>query len=425
MASKKAKAKSKAPAKPAKKAPAKAAKPAQTQKISASGKNGKPSAPSAAKDSGKGKAAAGKKGAEKAPISAPMVSASVRRPDGWMGPLPDKALPRATKLSPEVEPLTKREMEQVLTVGTRGVVGEGSLKGKLVVYQGFPYLEVIGRDKRELWFLLQGPDQEVLPAYVDHKVSIGGLIRRNHNYGGMVDVRKYSAKKPEQEVVPETTPAVEAEKLRLLSPGEIETLCSPGMSVGLRGFATLRGRLEQSGEEFYLVVSNPGTRQQVGFTIQGKNNRGLKKYVGEIVVSNGVVEKSTAWGGTIESENCEPRAPDFPPVSREAIEVTTVEAQGAGKSCEVKLNHGLVVKLTEKQGYVWSIEPQTAKRVSLREVDLRHNGGGAPVREFFFTPRNPGGHEVEFFLAKVHNPMQVSKTFKLQVNVKQPAEITP
>ena len=91
----------------------------------------------------------------------------------------------------------------------------------------------------------------------------------------------------------------------------------------------------------------------------------------------------------------------------------------------MKLNHGLVVRLAEKQGYVWSIEPQTAKRVSLREVDLQHNGGGAPVREFFFTPRNPGGHEVEFFLAKVHNPMQVSKTFKLQVNVKQPAEITP
>ena len=74
--------------------------------------------------------------------------------------------------------MVKREMEQVLTVGLgRGVLGEGSLKGRLVVHANFPYLEVIGRDKRELYFLLQGPDQEVLPAYVDRARRAATLAR--------------------------------------------------------------------------------------------------------------------------------------------------------------------------------------------------------------------------------------------------------
>jgi len=356
-----------------------------------------------------------------------MFSAPPRRADGWLGPLPDKALPRQTKLPPEAELLTKREMEQVLTVGQRGAVGEGSLKGRLVVYQGFPYLEVIGRDKRELWFMLQGPDQEVLPAYGDHRVSVSGLIRRNHAYGGLVDVRKYSAKKPDVEVVaaPAEAPADE-HRLRLLSPGEVTTIANPGMGVGVKGFATeLRGRLEMSGEEFYLVVSNPGTRQQVAFTLEGKATKGLKKYIGEVMVATGVVEKSTGWGGTIQAESAEARAPEYPPVSRDAIDVVAVEGVSAQpKSVDVKLNHGLTVKLQEKQGHVWAIEPQTAKRVSLREVSLRHEGG-TPVREFFFTPRNPGHQEIDFYLGKVHNPMQFSKTFKVIANVKAPDPVIP
>ncbi len=354
----------------------------------------------------------------------PMFSVPPRRADGWLGPLPDKALPRATKLPAEAEQLTKREMEQVLTVGQRGAAGEGSLKGKLVVYQGFPYLEVIGRDKRELWFMLQGPDQEVLPAYADHRVSVNGLIRRTHAYGGLVDVRKYSAKKPDVEVVETAAEEVTDEnKLRLLSPGEVATISNPGMSVGLKGFATLRGRLEMSGEEFYLVVSNPGTRQQVAFTIEGKATKGLKKYVGEVMVATGVVEKSTGWGGTIQAESAEPRAPEYPPVSRDSIDVVEVDGMSAQpREVEVKLNHGLTVKLQEKQGHVWAIEPQTAKRVSLREVSLRHESGN-PVREFFFTPRNPGPQEIDFFLGKVHNPMQFSKTFKVIANVKAPEQV--
>ncbi len=332
--------------------------------------------------------------------------------------MPDKPLPRATKLPGEIEALTKREMEQVLTVGTRGVNGEGSLKGHLLVYQGFPYLEVIGRDKRELWFLLQGPDQEVLPAYVDHRVSVSGLIRKNHPNGGLVDVRKYSAKKVESEVVAE--PIADANKLRLLSPGEIETISQPGMAVGQKGFATLRGRLEMSGEDFYLVVTNHGTRQQVAFTIEGKAQKGLRKFVGEIMVATGVIEKGTGWGGTIQAEVCEPRAPEFPPVSRDALEVVEVEGASTNpKNASVKLNHGLVVKLPEKQGYVWSIEPAIAKRLSLREVNLDPAG---PVREFFFTPRNPGLHDLDFFLARTHNPMQVAKTFRVAVDVK-PLEV--
>ena len=90
----------------------------------------------------------------------------------------DRPRPRATKLPALGQPLTKREMEQILTVGLgRGVTGEGSLKGKLVAKDGLPCLAVVGRDKRELTFLLQGPDQEVLPAYVD-KVSVTGSSGR-------------------------------------------------------------------------------------------------------------------------------------------------------------------------------------------------------------------------------------------------------
>lgn len=334
--------------------------------------------------------------------------------------MPDKPFPRATKLPPDAMLLNKREMEQVLTVGERGAVGEGGMKGKLILYQGFPYLEVIGRDKRELWFLLQGPDQEVLPAYADHKVSVSGLIRRFHNYGGSIDVRKYSAKKPEAEAPVEVL--VETEKLRLLSPGEITTIVNPGMSVGVKGFATLRGRLEMNAEEYYLVVSNPGTRQQVAFTLDGKAVKGLKKYIGEIVVATGVVEKTTGWGGKIECESCDARAPEYPPVARNTIEVAEIEASGTGapKEAIVKLNHGLTVKLPEKHGHVWAVEPQTAKRVSLREVSVHHPTTGAPVREFFFTPRNPGDHEIEFYLGKVHNPMQVARVFKVVAKVKAP-----
>ena len=371
------------------------------------------SSPSPAPKTAKPAVKAKGKAAKAPPISAP------KRTDGWQGPLPDKEIPRSTKLPSEGAALTKREMEQVLTVGTRGVAGEGGLKGRVVLYQNLPYLEVIGRDKRELWFLLQGPDQEVFPAYVDHKVSVSGLIRRFHPYGGSVDVRKYTARKPD-EAEPEGPVVEDTSKLRLLSPGEVETLCSPGMSVGLKGFATVRGRLEMSGDEFFVVVSNAGTRQQVAFTIEGKATKGLKKYVGEVAVATGVVEKQTGWGGRIDAEVCEPRAPEFPPVARDALEIVELEvspATSSPKELEVKVNHGLVVKLAEKQGHVWAVEPQIAKRVSLREVSL-HTGGNAAIREFFFTPRNPGVHEVEFFLGKLHNPMQVSRTFKAVVNVK-------
>jgi len=61
-----------------------------------------------------------------------------------MIPPVDKPKPRSTKLPTVAAVLTKREMEQVLTVGQgRGVSGEGSLKGRLLVKDGFPYLHTI------------------------------------------------------------------------------------------------------------------------------------------------------------------------------------------------------------------------------------------------------------------------------------------
>lgn len=353
------------------------------------------------------------------------LKASARPRSEWAGPLPDKPMPRATKLPPEGELLTKREMEQVLTAGSRGVAGEGGLKGVLVVHENFPYLEVIGRDKRELYFLLQGPDQEVLPAYADHKVSVSGLIKRFHANGGSVDVRKYTARKSDETSdAGESDATNEPAKLRLLAPGEIETLCNPGMSVGVRGVASLRGRLEHSGDEYFLVVSNVGTRQQVSFTLVGKGARHLKKYIGETAVATGIVEKQTGWGGQIEVEACEPRAPEFPPISRVGMNITELEVSAgtsSPKTVNVRLNNGVVLKFAEKLGHVWTIEPQMGKKVSLREVNL-HAGPHGSVREFFFTPRNPGRHEVVFFLAKIHNPMRVARTFTVII---ESSELSP
>ncbi len=362
---------------------------------------------------------------EKAKAAAPAAGAEKEKakPEkpakaGRAAPIPaaDRPRPRATKLPPQQEALTKREMEQVLTVGQgRGVTGEGSLKGRLAVKEEFPYLLVIGRDKRELSFLLQGPDQEVLPAYLDHKVSVSGLIRKTHNYGGTVDVRKYSAKKPELEI---PVPEVVEEKLRFLSPGELEQMCNPGMGAGMKGFGSLRGNLEMTGEDFFLVVSNAGTRQQVSFLLEGKGSKGLRKQVGQTVFVQGVLEKSSGWGGKVGVENVEPRPSDQRSMSRDNMEIVHLEGGGDPVALDVKINQGLTVRLPEKPGFTWAIEPTTAKRVGLREANFEPSHQGPGTREFFFTPRNPGLVEVDFFLAKAFTPAQVSKTFRITVNVK-------
>ncbi len=328
---------------------------------------------------------------------------------------PEKPQPRATKLPSLGQPLNKREMEELLTAGQgRGVSGEGSLKGRLLVRDGFPYLQVTGRDKRELVFLLQGPDQEVLPAYLDHKVSVSGFIKKTTNYGGMVDVRKYSAKKLGHE--PAVAPV--EEKLKYLSPGEIEQICAAGMGAGMRGFGSLRGNLEMTGDEFFLVVSNGGTRQQISFLLEGKAAKGLRKYLGQTLQVTGVLEKSSGWGGRVIVESFEPRPLDHRAFSRDNLEIVQVEGTHVDSAVEAKLNQGLTVRLPERAGYTWAIEPTVAKRMGLREANYEPSANGPPTREFFFTPRNPGTFEVDFFLAKAFSPAQVSKTFKLGVVVK-------
>jgi hypothetical protein len=349
---------------------------------------------------------------EVAPRSAPKETTRE-----MLGITPDQSRPRATKLPASGQPLTKREMEQLLTAGEgRGVFGEGSLKGILAVKEGFPYLEVVGRDKRQLVFLLQGPDQEVLPAYVDHKVSVSGFIKKTTNYGGTVDVRKYSAKKPAPEGHgPEAVPEA---KLKFLSPGEIEQISASGMGAGMRGFGSLRGDLEMTGEEFFLVVSNPGTRQQVSFILQGKAARGLRKHVGQTMLVTGVIEKSSGWGGVEQVETFEPRPSEHRGLSRESLEIVHVEGTSTEGVIETRINQGLTVRLPERAGYIWAIEPTMAKRVGLREANYQASENGPGTREFFFTPRNTGIFEIEFFLAKAFSPSQVSKTFKLSLAVK-------
>ncbi len=344
------------------------------------------------------------------------ASAPAGRGSVFPGRPKEKVLPRATQLPPVGTLLTKREMEQLLTAGMgRGVVGEGSLKGRLHVRDGLPNLRVIGRDKRELVFVLQGPDQETLPAYADYKVSVSGLIRKTTNYGGTVDVRKYSAKRAD--AVPPPEPAPESH-LKYLSPGEVEQVCNAGMGAGMRGFATMRGNLEMTGEAFFLVVSNGGTRQQVSFLIDGKATKGLRKHVGQVVQVTGVVEKESGWGGKVQAETAEPRLSEHRAISRDAMDVIHVEGSGDGGSAEVKLNHGLTVRLEEKPGFIWAVEPTAAKRMGLREANYEPTSSGPGTREFFFTPRNPGAFEMDFFLAKAFAPAQVSRTFKLAVTVK-------
>ena len=329
---------------------------------------------------------------------------------------PEKPRPRATKLPPVGEPLTKRELEQILTPAAgRGVGGEGSLKGRLVVKDGMPYLHVIGRDKRELVFLLQGPDQEVLPAYVDHKVSVTGLIKKTHNYGGTVDVRKYAAKRADAE--PAAEPQVE--KLRFLSPGEVEQIGSPGMGAGMRGFASVRGALEMSGEDFILVVSNGGTRQQVTFRLGGKMPKSFRKNMGQPIQVTGVVHKESGWGGTIEVEGAELRPADARSMARDALEVLELEGvPGEGAPLEVRIGQALAVRIPERAGYTWAVEPTVAKRIGLREANFIASASGPGTREFFFTPRNPGQYDVDVFLAKVFAPAQVAKTQRLTVAVR-------
>jgi len=329
---------------------------------------------------------------------------------------PEKPRPRATKLPPVGEPLTKRELEQILTATAgRGVAGEGSLKGRLVVKDAFPYLHVVGRDKRELVFLLQGPDQEVLPAYVDHKVSVSGLIKKTHNYGGTVDVRKYAAKRADAE--PVESPQVE--KLRYLSPGEVEQIGSAGMGAGMRGFANVRGALEMSGDDFILVVSNAGTRQQVTFRLGGKMPRSFKRHIGQPVQVTGVVHKESGWGGTIEVEAAEVRPGDGRATSREQLEILELDGiPEQGAPLEIRVGQGLTVRIPERAGHTWAVEPTVAKRVGLREANHLTSSTGSGTREFFFTPRNPGQYEVDFFLAKVFAPAQVSKTLRLTVAVR-------
>jgi len=298
-------------------------------------------------------------------------------------------------------------------------MGEGSLKGRLVVTNEMPHLVVIGRDKRELTFLLQGPDQEVLPAYVDHKVSVSGMIRKTTNHSGVVDVRKYSAKKPETEV--EVAPPADTEpRLRYLSPGEVSMVTAAGMGAGIKGFASIRGNLEMTGEEYVLVVSNGGTRQQVSFIVEGKAAAGkvLRKHVGQTLQVMGVVDKTSGWGGRIQSENVEPRPSELRAVSRDEMELVHIEGE-VPTAVDVKLNHGLTVRLPEQPGFTWAIEPTVAKRVGLREANFEPGPNNGPAtREFFFTPRNPGTFEVEFFLAKALSPGQVDRSFKINVTVK-------
>jgi hypothetical protein len=173
-----------------------------------------------------------------------------------------------------------------------------------------------------------------------------------------------------------------------------------------------------SGEDFILVVSNAGTRQQVTFRLGGKMPRAFRKHVGQQVQILGILHKESGWGGTAEVESIELRPGDGRSSVRESIEVVELEGVREGSPpLEIRVNQGLAVKMPERVGYTWAVEPTVAKRVGLREANFVPASSGPGTREFFFTPRNPGQYDVDFFLAKVFSPAQVNKTVRLTLAV--------
>jgi len=321
----------------------------------------------------------------------------------------------AQTLPPVGTLLTRREMEQLLTAGQgRGVTGEGSLKGRLIVKDDLPTLVVTGRDKRELHFVLQGPDQSQFPQFVEYRVSVSGLIRKTSNYAGTVDVRRYTAKRADLE----ETVTPEEPKLRYLSPGEVTQLVAASMGAGMKGFATVRGQLEMSGDRYVVVLSNGGTRHQVTFVLTGKNAKSLRKLIGRTVQVTGVADKTTGWGGTIEVESVEPRAGDVRKIDRKHLTVHSLRHGGDPLEAEVRIGEALSVRFDEEPEHTWAIEPMVAKRVALREVAFEPVPNSAGVREFFFTPRNVGTFEIEFYLGKLLSPVQVSKSVRMTLTVR-------
>jgi len=335
----------------------------------------------------------------------------------FFGPLPDKPSPKLSVLPSLMTALNRREMEQVLTVGSgRGVAGEGSMKGKLLLHMGFPYLEVMGRDRRELYFLLQGPDQEVFPAYAQHRVSVSGLIRKTHNYGGTVDVRKYSAKSLEAE--PVLVPAAVEPKLQFLSPGELQQIATPGMGTGMRGFASVRGILELSGEDYNLILGGQGTWQQVTFRTEGIGAEALRPYIGQTLQLTGVIEKETGWSGRILAESYELRAPTLRALSRKDLDIYTLTPEETS-AVVLEGRQALLVCLDEVLRHIWTVDIAAAKRLGLREVVSRPKSEQAREvqKEFFFIPRMPGVVELDFFLSKIVSPQQFDRSFRLHVTV--------
>ena len=119
----------------------------------------------------------------------------------------------------------------------------------------------------------------------------------------------------------------------------------------------------------------------------------------------------------MELEGFEVRAPAPKAVGRDHLEVSHVEGLSTEpKAIAVRMHNGLTVRLPERAGHIWAIEPTMAKRVGLREAN--YESGSPATREFFFTPRTPGLFDVDFFLAKAFNPAHVSKTCRLMVDVK-------
>ncbi len=209
------------------------------------------------------------------------------------------------------------------------------------------------------------------------------------------------------------------EKLRFLSPGEVEQIASPGMGAGMNGFASVRGSLEMSGEDFILVVSNAGTRQQVTFRLGGKNAQGLPQAhrpdgPGDRGGGQGVRLGRNASRSRASSRG-RPRCAD----SRDNLEVGRASRARTRPSGRREAQPGA------------GRAPPRARRLPLGDRahdvqadrtprgELQPCTPGPRTREFFFTPRNPGPTTWTSSWPRCTRPAQVLRTYKLVVNVRQ------
>ena len=332
---------------------------------------------------------------------------------------PRRSRARAPPSFPRVgEPLTKREMEQLLTAGEgRGVVGEGSLKGRLVVKDGCRTCMVVGRDKRELIFLLQGPDQEVSRRTWTTRSPSAGSSGRRTNYGGTVDVRKYSAKKPEAEAPPPRRRRGGEAALPVPGRGRAGDR-NAGMGAGMQG---LRLAARQPGDDRRGLLPRRLQRRHPAAGLlppRGQGRQGAAQVRGPAAARHRRGGEVLRLGRQASRWRTSSRGPPSAArISRERHGDRPRGGRGGPRRwrsgsttaspCGCRSSRATPGPSSPPPPSAWACARRTSSPASERPG----------TREFFFTPRNPGPRGGVLPRQGLHSG-QVERSFKLTVTVK-------